>query len=82
MKRKKLLKMLAKVLDMEGRKQRKHRDELEILLEKLEQKKSELEQKMLRETNERKLARLAKEIEIVKAQRIKGLIALQDLAEE
>lgn len=82
MKRKKLLKMLAKVLDMEGRKQRKHRDELEILLEKLEQKKSELEQKMLRETNERKRARLAKEIEIVKAQRIKGLIALQDLAEE
>jgi len=82
MKRKKLLKMLAKVLDMEGRKQRKHRDELEILLEKLEKKKSELEQKMLRETNERKLVRLGKEIEIVKAQRIKGFIALQDLKEE
>ena len=81
MKRKKLLKMLARVLDMEGRKQRKHRDDLKVLLKKLDQKLSELEQKMVLEKDQRKLIRLSKELEIVKAQRIKGVLALQDLAE-
>ena len=74
--------MLAKVLNMEGHKQRRHHEELEILLEKLEKKKSELEQKMLVETNERKLTRLGKELEIVKAQHIKGMLAIQDLTDE
>lgn len=81
MKRKKLLKMLARVLDMKGRKQRKHCDELELLIEKLAKKKSELEQKMLLETNERKLIRLGKELEIIQAQRTKGLLALKNLSE-
>ena len=81
MKRKKLLKSLATLLDMEGHKQRKHRDELKALLKKLKQKKVELEEKMLLEQDERKLKRLGKELEIIRAQREKGLKALQDLME-
>ena len=79
MKRKKLLKTLAKVLDMEGRDQRKHRDELKALLKKLKLKKVELEEKMVLEKDERKRKRLGKELEIINAQRLKGLKALQDL---
>ena len=79
MKRKKLLKTLAKVLDMEGRNQRKHRDELKALLKKLKVKKVELEEKMMHEKDERKRKRLGKELEIINAQRLKGLKALQDL---
>ena len=79
MKRKKLLKTLAKVLDMEGRDQRKHRDELKVLLKKLKLEKVELEEKMVLEKDERKRKRLGKELEIINAQRLKGLKALQDL---
>ncbi len=82
MKRKKLLNTLAKLLDMDGRKQRKHRDELKALLKKLKAKKSELEKKMLLEKDERKSKRLGKELEIIKAQREKGLKALQELIEK
>jgi len=71
--------MLDKVLDMEGHKQRKHRDELKALLKKLKQKKVELEEKILLEKDERKRKRLGKELEIINAQRLKGLKALQDL---
>jgi predicted nucleic acid-binding Zn-ribbon protein len=79
MKRTKLLKSLARVLDMDGRKQRKHRDELKALLKELKKKKIELEQRMLHEKDERKLNRLGKELEIINAQRLKGLKALQEL---
>ena len=78
MKRKKLFKSLARVVDMEGR---KHRDELKALLKELKKKKVELEQKMLHEKDERKLNRLGKELEIINAQRLKGLKTLQDLME-
>ena len=81
MKKTKLLKSLARVLDMDGRKQRKHRDELKDLLKELKKKKLELEQKMLHEKDERKLNRLGKELEIINAQRLKGLKALQELME-
>ena len=79
MKRKKLLNKLAGFLDMEERKQRKHRDELKILLKKLKKKKVEQQEKMLAENDNRKRDRLGKELEIIKAQREKGLKALQDL---
>jgi hypothetical protein len=79
MKRKKLLNKLVGFLDMEEHKQRKHHDELKVLLKKLKKKKVELENKMLLENNDRKRKRLGKELEIIKAQREKGLKALQDL---
>lgn len=79
MKRKRLLKTLGDLLDMEGRKQRKHRDELKALLKKLKKKEVELKAKMQLEKNERKRKRLGKELEIIKAQRTKGVMTLRGL---
>ena len=79
MKRKKLLKTLSRYLNMEARNQRKHHDELKDLLKQLKQKKVELEEKLQHEKDERKRKRLGKELEIIRAQREKGLEALQDL---
>ena len=79
MKRKKLLHILDQLLDMGGRKQREHRNELKIVLKKLKKKKKDLKEEMLREEDKRKLLRLGKELEIVDAQRLKGLKALKEL---
>ena len=81
MKRKKLLNKLVGFLDMEEHKQRKQRDELKALLKKLKKKKVELEDKMKSEADNRKRKRLGKELEIIKAQREKGLGVLRDLME-
>jgi predicted nucleic acid-binding Zn-ribbon protein len=79
MKRKKLLNILDRLLDMGGRKQREHRSDLKMVLKKLKKKKKELQQEMSKEEDARKLNRLGKELEIVDAQRLKGLKALKDL---
>jgi hypothetical protein len=79
MKRKRLLKTLTDMLDMEGYKQRKHRDELKILLKKLRKKEVELKEKLQLEKDVRKQKRLKKECDIVKAQRTKGVMALRGL---
>ena len=81
MKRKKLLRKLADFLDRGGRKQRKHRDELKILLKKLKGKEIELEEKLRLESDERKKHRYSKELEIIMAQRAKGVKALRELKE-
>ena len=78
MKRKKLLKALADLLDTEGRKKR-HSDELKELLEKLEGKAVQLEKKVLTEKDKRKQQRLRSELAIVKAQHAKGVESLQKL---
>jgi predicted nucleic acid-binding Zn-ribbon protein len=80
MKRKKLLNKLAEFLDMKGRKQRKHRDDLEELLVKLTEKKAGLEKELLREKDGHKRKRLGKELDIIRAQYAKGEQALRDLA--
>jgi hypothetical protein len=79
MKRKKLLNKLAGFLDMKERKQRKHHDELEMLLMKLKDKEADLEKEVLLEKDVHKIKRLNKELDIVKAQYAKGMKALQDL---
>ena len=79
MKRKKLLKTLGDLLDLEGGKQRKHRDELKVQMKKLRKKEVELKAKMQLEKNERKQKRLEKELEIIKAQRTKGVMTLRGL---
>ena len=79
MKRKKLLKVLAELLDVEGRKQRKHHAELKDLLRKLRKKRGELEKKVLEEKDKYRKKRLNKELEIVNAQYAKGLEVLKDL---
>ena len=79
MKRKILLNKLADFLDMKGRKQRKHRDDLGVLLIKLEKKKADLEKEMLLQKDGHKRKRLGKELDIVKAQYAKGEKALREL---
>jgi len=79
MKRKKLLKKLADVLDKKGRKMREHRAELEMLLHNLKDKEIRLEQKMEAEKDKHKRNRLSKELEVVRAQHAKGTRTLQDL---
>ena len=82
MKRKKLLNKLAEFLDMKGRKQRKHRDDLEELLVKLTEKKAGLEKEMLREKDGHKRKRLGKELDIIRAQYAKGEQALRDIGKQ
>ncbi|MCP5407458.1 MAG: hypothetical protein H6967_08005 [Chromatiaceae bacterium] len=82
MKRKKLLKRIAGWLDREGQKQRDHKDELEVLLEKLSKKEAGLEQKLSKEKNKNKQKRLSTELAIVRAQRGKGEQVLANLSEE
>ena len=79
MKRKRLLKTLAEFLDGEGRKQRKHREELATLLKKLRKKEVELEEKMALEKDGHRRQRLGKELEIVKAQHAKGVKTMEGL---
>ena len=79
MKRKKLLKMLTELMDREGRKKRKHAAELEELLKQLKEKQVLLEDKVEKEKDKHKRKRLAKELDIVKAQYAKGFEALQNL---
>ncbi len=81
MKRKRLARMLAELLDGDGRKQRIHRYELKRLLKKLTKREIALEQKMHQEQDERKRNRLSKEIDIVNAQYAKGVETLKGLEE-
>jgi len=79
MKRKKLLNKLAEFLDMKGRKQRKHHDDLEVLLIKLGKKKVDLEKELEQVKDGHKRKRLGKELDIVRAQHAKGEKALREL---
>ena len=79
MKRKKLLKTLAEMMGKKGRKKRQHRAELSNLLDKLQEKEHHLDQRINTEKDKQKRKRLVKELEVVKAQRVKGMKALQDL---
>ena len=79
MKRKKLLKMLTDLMGKKGRKKRRHRAELEDLLDKLQEKELRLDQRINAEKDKQKRKRLVKELEVVKAQRAKGMKVLQDL---
>lgn len=79
MKRKKLLKKLTDILGKKDRKMRKHRAELEELLHNLKDKEIRLEQKMEAEKDNHKRKRLSKEIEVVRAQYAKGTKTLHSL---
>ena len=79
MKRKKLLKKLTDFLGKKDRKMREHRAELEELLQNLKDKENRLEQKMQAEKDKHKRKRLSKEIEVVRAQYTKGTKVLDSL---
>ncbi len=79
MKRKKLLKTLAGLLDEEARRKRRHQAELRELLDKLQDKETQLQANLRTETSQHRQEHLGKQLEIVRAQHAKGLEALQDL---
>lgn len=82
MKRKKLLKTLAEFLDWKARKLREHETELAAVLEELRLKEVALDEKLQKEKGKQRQQRLHKKLDIVKAQREKGLKALEAMKSE
>jgi len=82
MKRKKLLARISDWLDMDGKKHRDRREELEELLEKLGKKEASLKEKLKREKNKRKRKQLSTELDIARVQRVKGVKILEGLGKQ
>ena len=79
MKVKKQLKKLKKLLDAETRELKNHRDDMKRLLHKMKLKEKSLMEEAEIETDEEKLQRLMKKIDMLHAQRKKGILALRKL---
>ncbi len=82
MKLNKLMKKLQEFLDADSRKRKDHRKDMKVLLRKLKEKEKNLAAKTVGEFEEEKLERLHKEIDMVHAQRKKGISALKGLNEK
>ncbi len=80
MKRKKLLKKLGDFLDSDKREACKRQGKLKEILKKLRDKERQLAQKLEDEQDEKKKKRLQKELDIVHAQRIKGISVYKENA--
>jgi hypothetical protein len=79
MKTPKLLKKTEELLSAKRSKQRKKVDSLKELLDKLKKKKRKLKDKLEAESDQDDQKRLRKELEVIRAQRHKGLKLLKDL---
>ena len=82
MKLNKMIKELQEFLDADLRKRKRHRDDMKELLHKIKAKEKRLAAKALTEFDEEKLEQLRKEIDMVHAQRKKGITALKELKEK
>ena len=82
MKLKKLIRKLEDYLDADSRERKEHRDEMKTLLQKMKTKEKNLAAKALVEFDENKLATLRKQIDMVHAQRKKGISALKELVDK
>lgn len=82
MKLRKQLKKLQEYLDAEVRERRNHSDDLKRLLHRMRCKEKELIEQALDESDPGEAARLRRKIELLHAQRRKGVKALQELGEE
>jgi len=79
MKRKKLLNRLADYFNLGRRKQCQRKEKLKDILKHLRQKERKLQKKAENEQNGIKRKRLRKEVQIIHAQRLKGLKRLKEL---
>lgn len=79
MKRKKLLENLSDFFNLDKRKQCERKDKLKEVLKQLRDKERKLQHKLECEEDEVKCKRLKKEVQIIHAQRTKGLKKLKDL---
>ena len=82
MKLKKLVRKLEEFLDADARERLKHREDMKTLLRKMKVKEKNLAAKALVEFDQGKLERLRKEIDLVHAQRKKGISALKEMYEQ
>ena len=82
MKLNKMIRELQEFLDEDSRKSKKHREDMKKLLHKIKAKEKSLAVKALTEFDEDKLEQLRKEIDMVHAQRKKGINALKELNEK
>ncbi|MEJ1384573.1 MAG: hypothetical protein RPU52_01890 [Candidatus Sedimenticola sp. (ex Thyasira tokunagai)] len=80
MKRKKLLKKLADYLSLDQRQLYKRREKLKNILKQLREKERKLQLEYKKEENESKRKRLSKEIDIIHAQRVKGINTVKKLS--
>ena len=78
MKVKKQLKLLQGFLDSDLRAERKQRVELQDLLKRMKRKEKHLKQESKSETDTERAVRLNHEIEVLHAQRKKGIAALKE----
>ncbi|MES9855282.1 MAG: hypothetical protein ABW166_01575 [Sedimenticola sp.] len=80
MKRKKLLKKLADYLSLDQRQLYKRREKLKDILKQLREKERKLQKEYEHEEDETRLKRLGKELDIIRAQRIKGIHTVKELS--
>ena len=78
----KILKQLEKYLGMGKKKRRNERNKLKELLSDLSRKEKLLKVKIKQESNKQKSRRLQKELQVVHAQRKKGVAALRKTRED
>ncbi|TVO75262.1 hypothetical protein [Sedimenticola selenatireducens] len=79
MKRKKLLHKLADYLNLDQRTLKTKREKMKLILKQLRDKERKLQLRSEHEKDETKKSRLAKELDILRAQRLKGISALKEL---
>lgn len=80
MKLSKIMKKVQEFLDADSREKKENRKDMKILLQKLKSKEKSLAEKALTEFDEEKSKRLRKEIDMVHAQRKKGISALKEMS--
>lgn len=79
MKRKKLLHKLADYLNLDQRTLKTKRAKMKLILKQLRDKERKLQLKAEHEHDETKKSRLSKELDILRAQRLKGISVLKEL---
>jgi|TARA_Y100000310_G_C20698299_1_gene827285 hypothetical protein len=73
MKTKKLLKKVARYLDLSAHNQAETRAEMKVIFKKLKKKERDIRDKIVTEENDLKRKRFQREVDIIHAQRSKGL---------
>ncbi|MCW8847219.1 MAG: hypothetical protein OQK42_01220 [Sedimenticola sp.] len=79
MKRKKLLHKLADYLNLDQRTLKTKRAKMKLILKQLRDKERKLQLKAEHEHDAAKKSRLSKELDILRAQRLKGISVLKEL---
>lgn len=79
MKRKKLMRKLADYLSLDQRSLRKKREKMRLVLKELRGKEHKLKKRMENEHDQTRQTQMAKELDILRAQRRKGVAVLREL---